>query len=230
MMQRWHDYLLRRATLRSKRCSRANLYRYLQQAIVDHDMAAPAKTLNIGAGGEIAEVLETMGVESISFDVDSARDPQIVGSVENMHMFADESFDGVICMEVLEHVQDPLAAAAEIVRVLKPMGKLIGSTPFMLGIHDAPQDYYRYTSFGISHLFRMLERIEITPRNDTFSAAEVLTLRVFSVGSDADRNKLAWRLPLLCLAHWIQSLCGSGIDDDQATTGYFFVFEKRASG
>ena len=146
-----------------------------------------------------------------------------------MDMFEDGEFAGVVCMEVLEHVQNPFAAVAEIGRVLKPGGKVIGSTPFMLGIHDPPHDYFRYTQFGLAHLFRDLHEIEITPRNDSFQAANVLPLRIFAVGTPAEKAKLAWRWPLLRFAQGLQQICGVGINNTQATTGYFFVFEKPAS-
>jgi len=43
--------------------------------------------------------------------------------------FADASFETVLCTEVLEHVPDTTKAIAEIRRVLRPGGVLIGSTP-----------------------------------------------------------------------------------------------------
>lgn len=43
--------------------------------------------------------------------------------------FSDGSFDHVICSEVLEHIPDEAAAAAELIRVLKPGGNLIVSVP-----------------------------------------------------------------------------------------------------
>lgn len=43
--------------------------------------------------------------------------------------FADNNFDHIICSEVLEHIPDEAAAAAELVRVLKPGGNLIVSVP-----------------------------------------------------------------------------------------------------
>lgn len=43
--------------------------------------------------------------------------------------FADETFDGVTCVEVLEHLFDPKLAATEMLRVLKPNGLLIATVP-----------------------------------------------------------------------------------------------------
>lgn len=43
--------------------------------------------------------------------------------------FADDTFDGVICSEVLEHLEDYPKALAEIRRVLKPKGKFCATVP-----------------------------------------------------------------------------------------------------
>ncbi|KFN51267.1 hypothetical protein P873_03100 [Arenimonas composti TR7-09 = DSM 18010] len=63
--------------------------------------------------------------------------------------FADASVDGVICLEVLEHVADPARVVAEIARVLRPGGDAWISMPFLYPLHDAPHDYQRYTEFGL---------------------------------------------------------------------------------
>jgi len=43
--------------------------------------------------------------------------------------FADASFDRVITSEVLEHIQDDVAAVSELVRVLKPGGTIAATVP-----------------------------------------------------------------------------------------------------
>lgn len=66
--------------------------------------------------------------------------------------FNDESFDAVVCFEVLEHVFDIDEVLKEIKRVLKPNGKFLLSTPFAWGEHEEPYDFARYTSFGVRYI------------------------------------------------------------------------------
>ena len=49
-----------------------------------------------------------------------------------------ESFDAILCAEVLEHIPDPAAAIKELSRLLKPGGKLIVTAPFCSATHFAP--------------------------------------------------------------------------------------------
>ena len=64
----------------------------------------------------------------------------------------DDSFDAVICTEVLEHVAEPGAAVRELHRVLRPGGTLWLTTPFVWELHEEPYDYCRYTPHGLEHL------------------------------------------------------------------------------
>jgi len=52
----------------------------------------------------------------------------VEGDIENMP-FGDAAFETVVCTEVLEHVPYPERALAEIRRVLRPGGLLLGSVP-----------------------------------------------------------------------------------------------------
>lgn len=76
--------------------------------------------------------------------------------------FKDQTFDSLFCSEVLEHIFDPEVILPEINRVLKPGAKALITVPFCWNEHEAPYDYARYTSFGITHLltkhgFRVVE-------------------------------------------------------------------------
>lgn len=74
-----------------------------------------------------------------------------------LHVFGDaarlpfhaDSFDGAVCLEVLEHVARPMEVLSEIARVMKPGAKAWISMPFLYPLHDAPFDFQRYTEFGL---------------------------------------------------------------------------------
>lgn len=59
------------------------------------------------------------------------------------------SFDAIMCIEVFEHLPEPLKAIKEFARLLKPNGHLILTAPFCSLTHFAP--YHFYT--GYNHYF-----------------------------------------------------------------------------
>jgi SAM-dependent methyltransferase len=66
--------------------------------------------------------------------------------------FDDNSFDSVLCNQVLEHVFNPERFLSEIHRVLKPGGYLLLTVPFVWDEHEQPYDCARYTTFGLKSL------------------------------------------------------------------------------
>ena len=59
----------------------------------------------------------------------------------------DDSFDVILCTEVLEHINNPGVAIEEFARILKKGGELIITAPFCSLSHMAP--YYFYSGFSI---------------------------------------------------------------------------------
>ncbi len=68
--------------------------------------------------------------------------------------FPDESFDTLLCTQVLEHADDPEILAKECARVLKPGGQAFFSMPFIYPEHETPYDFRRFTRFEHDRLFR----------------------------------------------------------------------------
>lgn len=65
----------------------------------------------------------------------------------------DESADVVICLSVLEHVDDPAQAVRELYRVVRPDGVVFVTTHGCFPWHPYPQDHWRWTQTGLPLLF-----------------------------------------------------------------------------
>lgn len=65
-----------------------------------------------------------------------------------------ERYDVVICEQVIEHVEDPWAAVANLRRLAVPGGHVIVSTPFLIRVHEewGMLDYWRFTPRGLRTL------------------------------------------------------------------------------
>jgi SAM-dependent methyltransferase len=60
--------------------------------------------------------------------------------------------DIVLATEVLEHVDDAVAAMKELFRVLRPGGYAVITVPFMYPTHEVPYDFRRFTYLGIQNI------------------------------------------------------------------------------
>jgi SAM-dependent methyltransferase len=79
----------------------------------------------------------------------------------NAERITSNSFDTIVCTEVLEHTIQPFCAVDEIERLLKSGGVAIVSTPFNFRIHGPLPDCWRFTEHGLRQLFRNFRNVEI---------------------------------------------------------------------
>ena len=86
--------------------------------------------------------------------------PSVAGDARLMPL-RDNSLDGIIMLEVLEHVPTPDLLITEIRRVLKKDCMMIGSTRFIHPQHGAPNDYYRFTDTSLEMLFSAFSECRI---------------------------------------------------------------------
>jgi SAM-dependent methyltransferase len=77
----------------------------------------------------------------------------LVADINERFPLSDDIADLVLCTEVLEHTKDPKHVLRELYRILKPGGTIILTTPMTWPLHEIPNDYYRFTRFGLAHMF-----------------------------------------------------------------------------
>ncbi len=105
-------------------------------------------------------------------DVRAEYHPDILADIHHLP-FTDNSLGAITCFSVLEHVQNPEIACQELLRVLRPGGKLLVTVPFIWPYHGsttAGPDYWRFTDDGLRLLFRNFSYIEIVKSGGYFSA------------------------------------------------------------
>jgi SAM-dependent methyltransferase len=167
---------------------RASIYRFVaEQARL---LPPDTRVLDIGAGeAPYRELfLEQRYVTLDRADTPHSGEVDIHGDADSIPV-GDDSFDVVVCTQVLEHVPQPSAALREFRRVLRSGGVLIATVPFVWEEHETPYDYYRYTRYGIKHLAQSagFSDVVVKPRTDCFTTLAQLLLNVgWAMGSAPD--------------------------------------------
>lgn len=103
--------------------------------------------INLGSGAK------RIGKRVINVDIFPAKNVDIVADARALP-FEDDSVDAVISEQLFEHVRDPQNIVKEIYRVLRPGGLVFVTTPFIIGYHSMPNDYYRWTLQGLRELMK----------------------------------------------------------------------------
>jgi len=116
---------------------------------------AKGKLLDVGCGNRpYLEVFRDDVSSYVGLDPDRRGSrPDVVGRA-NALPFADGSFDTVLSIAVIEHVPEPDRMLDEIHRVLCGGGHLILLAPQYWRLHEEPDDYFRFTRYGLEHLAR----------------------------------------------------------------------------
>ena len=213
----------------SKKLSRKNLYYLIIKSFnkIKKDKKN-YNVLNIGAGGEIKNIIRKNFKKVFEIDIDSRRNPdQIIDLCNDRFSKIIRYKPNLVCIfEVLEHTTNPLKAVNNIYKIINKGDFVLASVPFIFHIHDEPHDYFRFTKFGLKLLFKDFANVKIYERNGWLEAIFVIFIRL-----EKEKNILSrllgktftiiafLMLPLILLIQFI-------FPSKKITTGYYVEAQK----
>ena len=105
-----------------------------------------------------------------------------------------DTYDCVFCSGVLEHIDNYHQGIAEITRILKVGGVLLLGLPFRQAIHMAPNDFWRFTEYGVRSLlsasYKIIEFAAVDTSVPNFPAAYwVKARKTTKAEEDAPANR-----------------------------------------
>jgi SAM-dependent methyltransferase len=200
---------------------------YIPAARDEHSLC-----LDLGCGnGEYRRPLEKLGYRWIGTDYSNPEAP--IWSDAHALPMADQSFDLVVSLAVLEHLRYPDVALREVFRVLKPGGVFCGSVTYLVPFHDT-DSYYNMTHSGVySSLLDAGFHVERIASDPIYLGVRAISYTGLFLGAS---RRLAYAMvaPVVA-AHrfwwwWNRRRRRAGFSRDRQlllTTGaFFFVGEK----
>lgn len=212
------------------RRSRRTIDRILQEAEPDHPDHV---VVNLGAGLERVFQRHLSSYNSlIRFGLPHAGHVDVIADAQQLP-FHNASIDLFLSSSVLEHVENPEQAVAEITRVLKPGGRVYSEIPFLRAYHMAPYDYQRYTISGIEALFSRhgLLREDKGICSGPFTAWALLFRDTIFILTPTRPLKMAVRALLSWLVHPLKYLdwfCEDAIWATHFACNFYYVGQKES--
>ncbi|QCP50766.1 class I SAM-dependent methyltransferase [Trinickia violacea] len=206
------------------------------------------RVLDVGAGESPWRDWLPRGTTYQGIDIGNAADFGMSGGRNDIKYydgtripFDDAEFDSAICIEVLEHAQNPELLLREIARVLKEQGVLLLTVPWSARRHHIPYDYHRFTRERLQILIGEVGfgDIQIIERgSDIGVIANKLTVLTARLIKPASARSLLWTAPLavvcallavmfLIAAHCADPLGKGSVEDP---LGYFVSAVRRRHG
>jgi len=100
--------------------------------------------------------------EAIAYAQTRYGGPQIDFRVDSVLSFEDRSgFDGIVALEIVEHVEDPEALIEHLLTILRPSGVLVASVPTTPSTDINPHHQHDFTERSFRSLFNQHRLVEI---------------------------------------------------------------------
>jgi SAM-dependent methyltransferase len=202
----------------SKRLTRYRIDSFLARELRD----VRGVVLDLGAG--LRPFADLIPGTTVALDRRPRPEIDVIGDAHELP-FGDATVDAVVCTEVFEHLLDPPTAARELIRVLKPGGRLVLTTRFCFPLHDRPADFWRFTSYTLARLFAPLEPV-VVPQHTAYQTLLVLLVRLVMEPTRLNRVVSPPVLALCALLWGLEPLFGRLVPSDSLTSGYLVAGRK----
>ncbi len=158
--------------------------------------------LDVGCGERPYETLLAQYADHyVGVDTSAGPKVDVVASAESLP-FAAETFDCVLCTQVLQYVEEPMRAVAEMRRVMRSSGLLLLSTHGVSFVERLASDQWRWTHNGLKSLLNRAgewRSIDILPAGGVFSAIAYLLGGELEFATYHLRVPAAAAVPCFCL-------------------------------
>jgi len=140
----------------------SRLSKLLKRGVEKYLVEKKAVVLDIGCGRKPYQPF-FLGKTAlyIGIDIKPGEFVDILGDGKNLP-FKESCFSACLCLQVLEHLDEPKTVIEEVFRVLKSGGLLYLSTHGNWPIHGAPNDYWRWTEYGLRKMLANFHIEEIS--------------------------------------------------------------------
>lgn len=130
----------------------------------------------------------------IGIDMQEGHGVDMVADIHGLPKEWAGRFSGVLCSEVLEHVERPWVAVPKLREVIRPGGWIVVTTLTSFPIHGFPDDYWRFTPSGLRLLlqdagFAGVEtqnqgghRVRLNDHGEPGTVEMFLPMHVFGIG------------------------------------------------
>jgi SAM-dependent methyltransferase len=142
-----------------------------------------------------------------------------------------ESYDVVLCTQVIEHVFEHHKIFEEAYRLLKPGGLFIVSSALVWQLHEEPYDFYRFTLYGFREL---LTAAGFAIKYGKHSGGQWAAFgqMFLHIASISFRNKILRKLfnflciPMILFCNLFFTWLDKKVNDAHFTLNYVFVGQK----
>lgn len=159
------------------------------------------KVLDVGAG-MFDRYSKLFACDSYTrMDIYAREGIDLVGTAENIPV-PDNSYDAIVCTQVLGDVKDPRTAVREFFRILKPSGVVVVSEALFNALHDQPHDYWRFTPHTFTMLFTEagFSSVDVEALGGFWSVGAQQIIRYCIERFNLYTHSRAWSFPLKYLS------------------------------